>query len=76
MSSEQIQGQWKQVAISFREAFGRVTNDDVQELSGEREQLIEKLREAYGGGNEEAERRYDEWSHSLSEATYPHWRAA
>jgi uncharacterized protein YjbJ (UPF0337 family) len=76
MSSDQIYGQWKQWGISFREAFGRFTNRDIQELNGQREQLIGKLQEAYGTSNEEAERRYDEWSSSLSHATCPHWASA
>jgi uncharacterized protein YjbJ (UPF0337 family) len=74
MSNDQIQGQWKQLAVSFREAFGRFTNKDIQELSGQREQLIGKLQETYGDTNEEAERRYDEWCSSLGDAIYSHWR--
>ena len=76
MSSDQIYGQWKQWGISFREAFGRFTNTDIQELSGEREQLIGKLQEAYGTSNEEAERRYNDWSSSLSHSVCSPWTPA
>ena len=65
MNSDQIQGKWKQLSGSFREQFGRFTNDDVQQLSGQRDQLIGQLQEKYGDTREEAERRYTEWGNSL-----------
>jgi uncharacterized protein YjbJ (UPF0337 family) len=71
MNSDQIQGKWKQIAGSFREQFGRITNDDIAQLSGQREQLIGKLQEKYGETKEEAERRFNEWSNSLSDYDTP-----
>lgn len=65
MNNDQIQGKWKQFAGSFREKFGRFTNDDIAQLNGQREQLIGKLQEKYGDTREVAERRYDEWRGSL-----------
>ena len=76
MNSDQIQGKWKQLAGSFREQFGRITNDDIAQLDGQREQLIGKLQEKYGETKEEAERRFNEWSKSLPDTDTPRRSAA
>jgi uncharacterized protein YjbJ (UPF0337 family) len=68
MNSDQIQGKWKQLSGSFREKFGRFTNDDVAKMNGQREHIIGKLQEKYGDTKEEAERRFNEWSSSLKDA--------
>jgi uncharacterized protein YjbJ (UPF0337 family) len=67
MNSDQIEGKWKQLAGSFREKFGRFTNDDMAQLTGKRDQLIGKLQEKYGDTREQAERRYDEWCAGVKE---------
>jgi uncharacterized protein YjbJ (UPF0337 family) len=76
MNSDQIQGKWKQLAGSFRENFGRFTNDDIAQLNGQRDQLIGKLQEKYGETKEEAERRYHEWSSSLQDVDEAKARSA
>jgi uncharacterized protein YjbJ (UPF0337 family) len=67
MNSDQIQGKWKQLSGSFREKFGKFTNDDLERLTGQSEQLIGQLQEKYGDTREEAERRYTEWGNSLKD---------
>jgi uncharacterized protein YjbJ (UPF0337 family) len=65
MNMDQVEGKWKQLAGSFREKFGRFTNDDVAQMNGRRDQLVGKLQEKYGETKEVAERRLNEWSESL-----------
>lgn len=68
MNADQIEGKWKQFAGSFREKFGRFTNDDMAGLNGKREQLIGNLQEKYGDTKEDAERRLNEWCESVRSA--------
>ena len=48
MNSQTIKGNWMQLKGAVRETWGELTNDDVEQIAGEREQLIGKLQERYG----------------------------
>jgi uncharacterized protein YjbJ (UPF0337 family) len=65
MNWDQIEGKWKQFAGSFREEFGKFTDNDIDELNGRRDHIVGKLQERYGHTKEEAERRLHNWSASL-----------
>ena len=67
MNWEQVAGQWKQMRGSIREKWGKLTDDDLNEINGRREQLIGKIQERYGIAKEEAQRRADEWLKSHHE---------
>lgn len=56
MNWDQVQGNWKQVKGSVKAAWGRLTDDEIDEINGERERLIGLVQERYGMAREEAER--------------------
>lgn len=64
---QQIKGNWNQFTGSVREKWGELTDDEVAEAKGEREQLIGKIQEKYGIAREEAEKQVDEWAASVKE---------
>ena len=49
-------GAWTQAQVEARERWGKLTDDDIQELDGRREILIGKLRTRYAISYEDAER--------------------
>lgn len=51
-----IKGAWTQSKGAIKEQWGKLTDDDVQEVNGRREVLIGKLQTRYGISHEEAER--------------------
>ena len=51
-----IQGAWTQSKGAVKEQWGKVTDNDVQEIDGRREVLVGKLQTRYGMSHEEAER--------------------
>lgn len=61
MNSDELQGKWKQLKGSARQHFGRLTDDDVEIIAGQRDKLIGKLQERYGYMREEAQTKADEW---------------
>jgi len=67
MNWDQVAGQWKQLKGSAKEKWGKLTDDDLNQINGKREQFIGKLQERYGIAREEAQRRADEWlkNHSM-----------
>ena len=61
MNWDRVQGQWKQMKGSVKEQWGKLTDDDLDQIAGRRDQFIGKLQERYGIAKDEAERRADEW---------------
>ena len=68
MNWEQFDGKWKQLKGSAREQWGKLTDDDIERISGQRDQLIGKIQERYGLAKDIAEKQADEWWTKLSTA--------
>lgn len=62
MNSETMQGRWQQMKGKLKERWGKLTDDDVSVIAGQRDQLIGKLQERYGKTREAIEREVDEFS--------------
>jgi uncharacterized protein YjbJ (UPF0337 family) len=56
-----IRGAWTQMQGTVKEQWGSLTNDDVAEINGRREQLIGAIQTRYGVSREEAERQVSRW---------------
>lgn len=50
-----IQGKWKQLKGDARIQWGKLTDDDWDQIAGNRDKLVGKLQERYGWTREEAE---------------------
>jgi uncharacterized protein YjbJ (UPF0337 family) len=62
MNAEQIKGQWKQIKGEIRKQWGKLTDDELEMIAGERDKLVGKLQERYGYTKEEAERQVDNFT--------------
>ncbi len=54
MNQDIVKGQWKQIRGKAKEWWGKLTNDDLDVINGNRDQLIGKLQERYGYNKERA----------------------
>ena len=61
MSWDKIEGQWKQVTGKVKEQWGKLTDDDLTVIAGQRDQLVGKLQERYGIAKEEADKQVKTW---------------
>ena len=68
MNWDLIEGRWKQFTGSARERWGKLTDDDMQTLTGQKDNLVGKIQERYGIAKEDAEKQAEEWSLALKEA--------
>ncbi|MXQ08852.1 CsbD family protein [Alphaproteobacteria bacterium GH1-50] len=68
MNWDQIKGEWLQLKGSARERWGEMTDDELQEARGEREQLIGLVQSKYGKARAEAEAEVDAWHAELKGA--------
>lgn len=55
MASDILKGKWMQLKGSIKERWGELTDDEVDEVRGETQQLIGLLQEKYGYAKEKAE---------------------
>ena len=65
MNWDQIEGNWNQMKGKARAKWGELTDNEVQEAKGDREELIGKIQEKYGIARDEAEKQVSEWQNSL-----------
>ena len=55
MNSDILAGDWKQVKGKVLEQWGKLTNDELDKLAGQRDQLVGKIQERYGIAKDAAE---------------------
>lgn len=61
---------WQQVKGEVRRRWERLTVDDVEEIRGNAERLIELLQQRYGYERARAQREITAWSRSLVPASH------
>jgi uncharacterized protein YjbJ (UPF0337 family) len=59
MNWDTIKGNWKQMTGKVKEEWGELTNDEIAEAEGDRDQLVGKIQAKYGIAKEEAEQQVD-----------------
>ena len=69
MNSDQIEGNWKQFSGKVKEQWGKLTDDDLTQIAGKRDQLVGRIQERYGIKKEEAQKQLDEFYKTQSEPT-------
>jgi uncharacterized protein YjbJ (UPF0337 family) len=62
---EQIAGQWKQVRGEARKKWGKLTDDELMQIDGNRDILAGKIQEKYGIAKEDVNKQIDEWAARL-----------
>ncbi len=60
MNRDTLSGQWTQLKGKIRQQWGKLTDDDLEKIRGNRDMLIGRLQELYGRSREETEREVDE----------------
>jgi len=66
MNTDQMNGKWKQIKGAVKQHWGKLTDDDLEVIAGQRDALIGKLQERYGMAKEVAQAKADEWLKSYA----------
>jgi uncharacterized protein YjbJ (UPF0337 family) len=61
MNWNQIEGRWDQFAGQVKSQWGKLSDDDLKNIAGKRQQLVGKLQERYGVLKEELEKQVNHW---------------
>lgn len=59
MNKDTLEGNWKQLKGKVKETWGKLTDDEVDEINGRKKNFIGKIQEKYGLKKDEAEREWD-----------------
>ena len=68
MQWKDIQSHWSEYKLNARRRWSRLTPGDLDAIAGRREQLVGKIREAYGIAEDEAQRQLAAWHAALRDA--------
>ena len=61
MNSDQVAGKWKQLTGTVKEKWGKLTDDDLTVIGGQKDVLVGKIQERYGITKEEAQKQANEF---------------
>lgn len=61
MNQDRIEGNWKQFKGHVKEQWGKLTDDDLDIISGKRDQLLGRIQERHGISRDEAEAQVNDW---------------
>ena len=61
MNNDILRGHWKQLHGRVRQRWGRLTDDDVVLIQGDRDVLMGKIQEYYGRSRKQVEYDIEDW---------------
>jgi uncharacterized protein YjbJ (UPF0337 family) len=61
MNWQQIEGQWDTFKAKVRQKWGKLTDDDLEQIRGKKSELVARLKTRYGDMKDNAEQQVDEW---------------
>jgi uncharacterized protein YjbJ (UPF0337 family) len=70
MDANVFQGQWQQLKGDLRSKWGKLTDDDVEQIAGNKDKLVGALQERYGYMWDEAQRMVDRYLDEYSQSGF------
>ena len=61
MNKDILKGKWKQLRGRVREQWGELTNDEIDQIAGKRDQLIGTIQEKYSYTRAKAEQEVNDF---------------
>ncbi|HEX5837258.1 MAG TPA: CsbD family protein [Anaerolineales bacterium] len=65
MNRDVLEGQWKQLKGRVKQQWGRLTDDELDQMSGRYDELAGLIQERYGYSRDEAVNELDMWLNNL-----------
>ena len=67
MNWDRVEGNWKQFKGKVKQKWGKLTDDQLDVISGNRDELVGKIQESYGIAKDEAEKEVKAWEGTFEE---------
>jgi uncharacterized protein YjbJ (UPF0337 family) len=65
MNWDQIKGEWREAKGKLRSKWGKLTDDDLEQIAGKKDILIGRLQQRYGWKKDQAEESVDDYLKKL-----------
>lgn len=65
MNWDRIEGNWKQFSGNVKAQWGKLTDDDITEIKGNRQILEGKIQERYGLAKDEVAKQVNTWADNV-----------
>jgi uncharacterized protein YjbJ (UPF0337 family) len=59
MNDDVLKGKWMQFKGQIKQKWGEITDDELDQINGQRDQLVGKIQERYGLAKDAANRELD-----------------
>lgn len=59
MNQDTLKGQWQQIKGKAKLQWGKLTDDDLTQIEGHRDQLVGRIQERYGIARSEAQKQVE-----------------
>jgi len=66
MNTDIIEGNWKQLSGKVQQQWGKLTDNQLNQVNGSRKRLIGMIQESYGVARDEAEKQVEDWEDKLA----------
>lgn len=66
VNKDTLEGNWNMLKGKVKEKWGQLTDNDLTEIQGKKDQLIGKLQKKYGYAKDRAEKEYAAWEASCN----------
>jgi len=61
MNTEIFKGKWSQIKGETKRQWGKLTDNDLLLIEGDKDKLVGKIQEKYGKNKDEAEKEVNDW---------------
>jgi uncharacterized protein YjbJ (UPF0337 family) len=65
MNWDQLEGKWKELKGKARSKWGKLTDDDLENVAGKKDVLLGRIQQRYGYKRDQAEKEVDAWLKGL-----------
>ena len=62
MNWDRIEGNWKEFTGKAKQQWGKLTDDDLAQINGKRDELSGRLQRHYGYAKDRADREVTDWA--------------
>jgi len=59
MNEDILKGSWTEFKGKIKKQWGKLTDDDIDQINGESQELVGKIQKVYGKSKEEAQKEVD-----------------
>lgn len=66
MNNDVFKGKWKQFTGEAKKQWGKLTDDQIDQIDGDREKLIGEIQENYGLARDEAEKQVQDFENRMA----------